>query len=153
MTDSTITGDIVERSARAQAYWEQLNCKFKDADRVFDGCIADAKSTLTDAGIDAYIENARFLGKMGRGAEPLLVYLEEAPTIASIAGEEILPEIKDFAYYLSKNTNFKAIVPFLQTLAAVTRRLQTRELLHHYFDLLKDMIEQTTLSVHGHHTT
>ncbi|MDQ6991693.1 MAG: VWA domain-containing protein [Mariprofundaceae bacterium] len=153
MTDSSITKDIVERSARAQAYWEQLNCKFKGADRVFDGCIADAKRVFTHEGIDAYIENARFLGKMGRGPEPLLIYLAEAPTIASIAGEEILPEIKDFAYYLSRNTNFKAIVPFLQTLTAVTRRLQTRELLLHYFDLLKDMIEKTTLSVHGHHTT
>ncbi len=148
-----MTEQVIARPARSQAYWEQLNCRFEAADRVFDECIVEAESLLSEAGVSEYIDCARFLGKMGRGVEPLLVYLEEAPTIASIAGEEILPEIKDFAYSLSKNTNFKAIVPFLQSLTAVTRRLQTRELLHHYFDLIKDMQDRTTGSVHGHHKT
>ncbi|MDX8398239.1 MAG: VWA domain-containing protein [Mariprofundaceae bacterium] len=145
--------EIIERSEQVQAYWEQLNCRFDAVDRVFDECIKEAQLLLSEQGMATYIESARFLGKMGRGAEPLLVYLEEAPSVASIVGEEILPEIKDFSYFLSKNTNFKAIVPFLQSLAAVTRRLHSHEQLHHYFDLLKKMIEDTSGSVHGHHTT
>ncbi|MDX8382211.1 MAG: VWA domain-containing protein [Ghiorsea sp.] len=145
--------ESIERSEKSQAYWQQLNCKFPAADRVFDEYILEAKTLLSEDGVHEYIENARFLGKMGRGVEPLLVYLEEAPTIASIVGEEILPDIKDFAYHLSKNTNFKAIVPFLQSLKAVTSRLQTYNLLHHYFDILKEMMEKTTGSVHGHHNT
>jgi len=144
---------VVERSAEVLAYWKQLNCRFAAADRVFDECIKEAKVLLSEEGVLEYIENARFLGKMGRGVEPLLVYLEDVPMIASIVGEDILPEIKDFAYYMSTHTNQKSIVPFLQSLPAVTRRLQTRELLLHYFDLLKDMMEKTTGSVHGHHKT
>jgi hypothetical protein len=142
-----------ERSAEDLAYWQALNCRFPDADRVFDECIKEAKALLTPAGVDAYIENARFIGKMGRGVEPLLIFLEEAPTVASIVGEQILPEIKDFCLYLSTNTNFKAINPFLQTLGAVARRLHSYEQLHHYFDIIKDMLEKTTSSVHGHHKT
>jgi len=145
--------EVIERSAKAQAYWEQLNCRFPAADKVFDECIKEAKALLSEEGVFAYIENARFLGKMGRGVEPLLVYLEEAPTVASIVGEEILPEIKDFCYFLSTNTNFKAMIPFLQSLSAVTRRLHSHEQLHYYFDLLKKMIADTSGSVHGHHTT
>jgi len=145
--------EIIERSAKAQAYWKQLDCRFPAADKVFDECIKEAKALLSKDGVVEYIENARFLGKMGRGVEPLLVYLEEAPTVASIVGEEILPEIKDFCLYLSTNTNFKAIIPFLQTLGAVTRRLHSYEQLHCYFKLLKKMLEGTTGSVHGHHST
>lgn len=144
---------VIERSPEVLAYWEQLNCRFPAVDKVFDNCMVEAKALLSQAGIEIYLENARAIGKMGRGPEPLLIFLEEAPSVAGIVGEDIIPEIKDFVFYLSQNTNFKAIVPFLQSLAAVTRRLQTHELLHHYFDLLKDMIERTTTSVHGHHKT
>ena len=142
-----------ERSEKSQAYWEQLNCRFPAANEVFDECILEAKALLSEEGVDAYIENARFIGKMGRGVEPLLIYLEEAPTVASIVGEEILPEIKDFCLFLSTNTNFKAIIPFLQSLGAVSKCLHSYEQLHHYFDILKDMLEETTASVHGHHKT
>jgi len=149
-----MTEQVIERSAKAQAYWEQLGCRFEAADRVFDECIKEALALLSQKGVSVYIENARFLGKMGRGPEPMLIYLEEAPTIASIVGEEILSEIKDFSLYLSNHTNHRSIAPFLQSLTAVTRRLQTSTLLHHYFDILKDMAERTTSSVHGgHHNT
>ncbi|MDX8387859.1 MAG: VWA domain-containing protein [Ghiorsea sp.] len=148
-----IVADKIKRSEKSEAYWKQLNCRFPAADSVFDECILEAKALLSEEGISIYIDNARFIGKMGRGAEPLLIYLEEAPAIASIVGEEILPEIKDFLYSMSKNTNFKAIVPLLQSLGAVTRRLQTIEQLHHYFSIIKQMKDETTSSVHGHHNT
>ncbi len=149
----TEVAEVKERTAQVQAYWEALNCRFPQADQVFDDCMAEALRLLSPEGVDSYIENARFIGKMGRGVEPLLIYLEEAPTVASIVGENILPDIKDFCLFLSTNTNFKAIVPFLQTLAAVTRRLHSYEQLHHYFDILKAMLDKTTGSVHGHHKT
>ena len=141
------------RTAEAQHYWEQLNCRFPAANKVFDDCFEAAQSLLSDEALDAYIEHARFIGKMGRGVEPLLLYLEEAPVVASIVGEEALEAIKDFVYFLSTNTNFKAIEPFLQSLAAVTRRLHSMEQWQAYIALLKHMIAETSGSVHGHHTT
>ena len=144
---------VEERTPEVAAYWETLGCRFADVDRVFDECMTEATALLSKEGVDSYLENARFIGKMGRGSEPLLVYLEEAPSVASIVGEGVLVEIKDFVYYLSTNTNFKAIIPFLQTISAVTRRLHSIEQLHYYFKLLKDMVQRTSGSVHGHHTT
>jgi nitric oxide reductase NorD protein len=145
--------EVIERSPELVTYWEELDCKFPAVDHVFDACMVEAKTTLSEEGIATYIEIARTLGKMGRGPEPLLIFLEEAPTVASLAGEEILPDIKDFVFHLSQNTNFKATVPFLQSLAAVSRKLHSSEQLHLYFDILKQMIKDTTASVHGHHTT
>ncbi|MFQ5581763.1 MAG: nitric oxide reductase activation protein NorD [Mariprofundaceae bacterium] len=148
-----MTVETLERTPEIEAYWQQLGCRFEQVEAVFGDCMREAQANLSKDGIDSYLECACFLGKMGRGPEPMLIYLEEAPGIAAIVGEEILPEIKDFVYFMSTNTNFKAIPPFLQSLGAVTRRLHSREQLHHYIELIRDMLERTSGSVHGHHTT
>lgn len=148
MTTETTTRDEV-----LVPWWEKLNCKFPQVDEVFDECMKEAAVRLSEAGLESYIENARFIGKMGRGPEPLLVYLEEAPRLASLIDEQVLVELREFAYYMSTHTNFKAIVPFLQTCVAVGKRLPTRKLFMRYVELVRDMMDRTTGSVHGHHTT
>src|SRR5664279_617163 len=134
-----------------QPYWERLNVGFPDVRAVFEECMVEARTLLTEEGIESYIDNARFLGKMGRGVEPILIYLEEAPTVAKNSGEPTLMMLKNFAYMLSKSTNFKAIVPFLQSIAAVSRRLHSQEQLQQYLDLSHQLMEDTTGSVHGLH--
>src|SRR3989338_10528906 len=62
--------------AELEAYWKQLDCGFPRVEPVFADCMHEALSTLSKQGVDAYIEHARFLGKMGRGAEPILIFLE-----------------------------------------------------------------------------
>ncbi|NWF35636.1 nitric oxide reductase activation protein NorD [Mariprofundus sp. KV] len=136
-----------------EMYWQRLNCKFAQVDKVFDDCMVEAKARLSKQGLVSYIEHAGFLGKLGRGPEPVLVYLEEAPVVASEVGEEALADLRDFAHYLSTHTNFKAMVPFLQTSSAVARRLKTHELFRQYIEVLRDMVEKTSVSVLGHHTT
>lgn len=142
-----------DRTAETARYWQQLGCKFALVDSVFDECMKEATQLLPAAALDLYIENARFIGKMGRGAEPLLVYLEEAPGVAALVGEQALVDLREFAHYMSTHTNFKAIVPFLQTSGAVARRLHSREVFTQYLELLRDMMNRTSGSVHGHHTT
>lgn len=142
-----------DRTAETARYWQQLGCKFALVDSVFDECMNEAALLLSTAALDLYIENARFIGKMGRGAEPLLVYLEEAPGVAALVGEQALVDLREFAHYMSTHTNFKAIVPFLQTSGAVARRLHSREVFTQYLELVRDMMNRTSGSVHGHHTT
>ncbi len=147
---------MIEKLARSTAvkiYWQRLNCNFAQADKVFDECLIEAKASLSEQGLVSYIDNARFLGKLGRGPEPLVIYLEEAPAVAVLVGEEVLDDLREFAHYMSTHTNFKAMVPFLQTIAAVARRLHNYELLHQYIETIRDMMDKTSASVHGHHTT
>jgi len=59
----------IVRSEKSEAYWQQLNCRFPAANEVFDACITAAKAALSEEGVHAYIENGRFIGKMGRGVE------------------------------------------------------------------------------------
>jgi len=136
-----------------EMYWQRLNCKFAQVDRVFDECMKEAKALLSKQGLVDYIEHAGFLGKLGRGPEPILVYLEEAPGVASVVGEEALADLREFAHYLSTHTNFKAMGPFLQSSGAVARRLKSYDLFKQYIEIIRDMTERTSGSVHGHHTT
>ncbi|TLS67946.1 VWA domain-containing protein [Mariprofundus erugo] len=145
--------ETFERNMVVKMYWQKLGCNFAQVDRVFDECMKEARALLSEEGINSYIENARFIGKMGRGPEPLLVYLEEAPGVAAQLGEGVLVDLREFAHYMSTHTNFKAMVPFLQTSGAVARRLQSHELFMRYIELIRDMMDRTSGSVHGHHTT
>ncbi len=147
---ATQTVDIPES---LQAHWAELACGFPRVAEVFPECMREALLTLSPQGVAAYIEHARFLGKMGRGAEPILIFLEEWPAVAQMVGEAVLPDIMGFIRKMWKSPNGKAIVPFLQSLPITARRLHTRELLCDYLVIAQDLMDRTTGSVHGIHQT
>ncbi|HEY0663833.1 MAG TPA: hypothetical protein VGD18_04420, partial [Thiobacillaceae bacterium] len=135
------------------AYWRQLDTRFPQVEEVFDDCMAEALAVLTREGVDAYLEAGRVIGKLGRGAEPMLAFMEEWPSTAKAVGEAALPAVMALIQRMQKSPNGRAIAPFLQTLAPVAKRLQSPALLQHYLDLTLDFMERTTGSIHGHHTT
>jgi nitric oxide reductase NorD protein len=140
-------------SERLRLYREQLDCRFPQVGEVFEDCCVEALRVLSRRWCRAYLDYARFLGRMGRGVEPVLAFLEEVAAIAAILGEDALPALTRSMHRLWKSPNGKAITPFLQTLAAVARRLGAREQMQHYLDLTLDFMERTTGSIHGIHQT
>jgi nitric oxide reductase NorD protein len=136
-----------------QTYWAQIDTRFKPVKDVFEDVMAEALAILTREGINAYLEAARVIGKLGRGVEPMLAFLEEWPSAARALGEDALPEIMAVIQRMQKSPNGKAITPFLQTLAPVARKLHSQERMRHYLDITLDFMERTTGSIHGHHTT
>jgi len=136
-----------------KAYWAILDTRFKPVEDVFEDVMAEALAILTREGINHYLEAACLIGKLGRGVEPMLAFLEEWPSAAKEVGEDALPEVMALIQRMQKSPNGKAIAPFLQTLAPVARRLQSRERMRNYLDLTLDFMERTTGSIHGHHTT
>jgi nitric oxide reductase NorD protein len=131
----------------------QLDCGFVAVQAVFADCMDDAVLALSAAGIDAYLACARALGKMGRGPEPVLAFLQEWPQIAQSVGEDTLVDVSALLHGMQKSPNSAAMAPLLQTLAAVTRRLQGADPLRHYLQVVREMMARTTVSIHGHHTT
>ncbi|MEF8752443.1 MAG: VWA domain-containing protein [Accumulibacter sp.] len=138
---------------RLAACRARLDCRLPQVDGVFADCLREAIAVLTPAGVDAYLDCARFLGRIGRGAEPLLAFLEEWPAVARCVGEESLPAVVATLQRLHKSPNGKAIAPFLQSLAAVSRRLAAGGQLQRYLDLTLRLMERTSGSIHGIHQT
>ncbi|MDD5300692.1 MAG: VWA domain-containing protein [Gallionella sp.] len=139
--------------AELEAYWKQLDCGFPRVEPVFAECMRDALATLSKEGVAAYVEHARFLGKMGRGAEPILIFLEKWPAVAKALGEDALPAVMECIRRMWKSPNGNSITPFLQSLPATARRLQSLQQLRSYLDIVLDFMERTTGSIHGIHQT
>ncbi|MDX8408439.1 MAG: hypothetical protein R8J84_00130 [Mariprofundales bacterium] len=136
-------------SVDVTSYRQRLGRTFPEVDRVFEDRLREATHLLTPAGVDGWLEGAIFLGKLGRGAEPMLIFLEEAPLVAAILGESSIVTLKDMAYAISRTPNGDAITPFLQTAATAARRLEDASLFDGYLSLIKMVMEQTTTSVHS----
>jgi nitric oxide reductase NorD protein len=130
-------------------YRQILDCKFARVQSVFDDCLAYAQRRLSGDGVMAYVEGARDLGKMGRGEEPVLMFLEAIPRLAHSVGEEVIPLIVEFTRQLGKTPNGKAIAPFLQSLGAAARSLESREMVEEYLHLVWQTMQRTTPRVHG----
>ncbi len=138
---------------RLQQFREQLTCNFEQLDHVFADCMTEAEALLSPEGIKDYLDGASLVCMIGRGFEPVLVYLEEMPEVADQLGEEAIGLISRTVWKISRSPNGKAILPFLQTVAEAARRLGSLELLGHYVDFVLDFMERTTGSIHGFHTT
>ncbi|MDP1606502.1 MAG: VWA domain-containing protein [Rhodocyclaceae bacterium] len=136
-----------------KVYWTRLDCGLKPVADVFEDCMTEALAVLAQEDIDRYLDAASVLGKMGRGPEPVLAFLEEWPAIGAAAGSEMLAPVMDFIRAMQKSPNSRAITPFLQTLAAVARRLQAGEQLQFYIDIAQDLMQRTSRSMLGQHIT
>jgi hypothetical protein len=141
----------VPNALQLQAWRDQLGCAFPQITDVFADCMAEAHAQLTPEGIDDYLTQARFLGKMGRGVEPVLIFLQEWPQVAQLVGEDALSPVMAAVKLINKSPNSQAIAPLLQALAAVARRLPTLAQLQHYLNLSLNLMERTSSSIHGIH--
>ena len=149
LTQPLATGAVMRHAALR----ERLDCRFVAVDTVFDECMDEALRALSPAGLDASLEHARWLGKLGRGVEPLLSFLEIWPTVALQAGEATLAPLAQATQALQKSPNGPAIVALHQSLGAVARRLRSPELMAQYLALVVDLMQRTSISIHGRHAT
>jgi len=135
------------------AYREKLKCNFPQIQECLEDYVQDAVRNLSNKGIDNYFSGASLICMIGRGWEPVSIYLEEMPEMANQLGEDILEIVSKSVWDMSRSPNGKAIPPFMMCLPEASRRLGTLEQMKHFFEILEEMVDETTTSVHGHHKT
>ena len=104
---------------------QRLNSRFPEVDAVFDDHVARARTLLgaDEATLLAWVDLAGWLGRLGRGVEPLLVALETLPEVLHTAGVGVLQPLRETLAALQKSPDGRALGPLLQSLPAVARRL------------------------------
>jgi len=127
---------------------DQLKCSFGQLEDVFEDCVNDACRQLTPEGVKAYLKGASLVCMIGRGFDPVLVYLEEMPTVAHRVGEASLELVSKTVWDMSRSPNGKAIPLFLDTVAEAARRLGSEDCFTHYVELIVEMMENTSRSIH-----
>lgn len=138
---------------QVQTYWYELDCGFQPVAEVFEECVYEALAIFSRTQMKAYLEAARVLGKLGRGPEPMLAFLEAWPGVVTAVKDDPLARVMDFVRAMQKSPNGPAIAPFLQSLGAVARRLQSVDQIGAYMDIARELMARTTGSIHGHHAT
>ena len=146
------TAEVVEE-CRYPAYRSALKCNFPQLEDVFENCMDEAVKSLSEDGMQAYLEGASLVCMIGRGFEPVLVYLEEVPQISRHVGEQAAGQIAQSVWKISRTPNGVSILSFLQALPSAARRLQSQQSFDHFIEIVLDFMEKTTGSIHGFHTT
>jgi len=140
-------------TGRYPAYRGMLKCNFAQLEDVFDGCMDEASKSLSEKGIQAYLEGASLVCMIGRGFEPVLVYLEEVPQICKIVGEQAANQVAQSVWQISRTPNGVSILAFLQALPSAARRLRSKDSFDRFIEIVFDFMHATTGSIHGFHTT
>jgi hypothetical protein len=134
-------------------YRKKLKCSFEQIEDCFDDYMKDVLRSLSNDGIEDYLKGASMVCMIGRGFEPVLVYLEEMPNIARNLGEEMLSMVSQAVWDMSRTPNGNSIPPFMQCLPEASRRLGTKKQMKYFIEIIFEMMHSTTGSIHGHHTT
>ncbi|MBE7563724.1 hypothetical protein H7F10_12355 [Acidithiobacillus sp. HP-6] len=133
-------------------YWRRhLDCAFSSVQAVFADCFTIAGAQWQEQELFAYVDAARFLCKLGRGAEPVMAFLEGWPEVVAAAGHDCIDPVLQWVAKIQRSPNGDVIGLFFQTLPAVTRALPNQTLLRDYLDLLTDIAERSSTSIHGRH--
>jgi len=139
------------QEADLQAYREKLKCSFEQIEECFEDYIQDALRNLSNKGVEDYLSGASLICMIGRGWEPVSIYLEEMPEMAQRLDESILEIVSKHVWDMSRSPNGKAIPPFMQCLPEASRRLGTMRQMQNFLDIIFEMMETTTTSVHSYH--
>jgi hypothetical protein len=96
----------------------------------------EAARSMSPAGLRDYLEGARGLCELGRGADVVVSFLEEMPAVVKECGEDIIRDCVSAAMKLASMTSGEVITLLFASLPTAARRLGDPELLRSYLALI-----------------
>ena len=133
--------------------WRELDCRLPGVQAVFEACADSTLDRLTEAQQHGLWGAGRQLGKMGRGAAPVMAWLTHWPEVVVLIGDEALDDVMALVHAMNRSPNSAAIAPMLGSLATAAKRLGAADGLRQYLQLVQQFMQQTTGSIHGHQQT
>jgi nitric oxide reductase NorD protein len=140
-------------AAPQRALHERLGSRFPGVDAVLDAALERALPRLSPQGLLDWIDWCAALGRLGRGPAPLLAALHAWPETVPWVGEAALADVQAALRTLQRSPNGPAIAGLLETLPEVARELRGAAALAEYLALVLQLMQRTSVSIHGHHAT
>ena len=160
---SGATSVLGPHDPQLQAAWQVLDCALPAVRPIFDACAHEAMTRLSPEALQAYWLGGRQLGKLGRGAAPVLAWLTywpevvEAVQAAKVMDKTAVSHTQEAVMALllrmHKSPNSAAMAPLITSLGPVAQRLAGPDLLAGYLQTVGHFMDRTTGSIHGFHTT
>ncbi|WP_251971009.1 hypothetical protein [Sphaerotilus microaerophilus] len=93
--------------------------RFAEVDAIFDACVAQARERLDADTVDAWLDLAFWLGRLGRGAEPQRQWLLHGAALLARLGPGLLAPLREALAALQKTPDGRAIGALLAVLPAL----------------------------------
>ncbi|HUW29273.1 MAG TPA: nitric oxide reductase activation protein NorD [Sulfuriferula sp.] len=100
----------------------------------------DAARVFSPAGLEHYLQGAKSLRGLGRGCDLVATYIQNAPAIARVVGEDVVPELVHSAMMMASKTSGTVIELVLATAPTAAERLGDAELFGKYLQLLNVLL-------------
>ncbi|MEY2994712.1 MAG: hypothetical protein RL357_1647 [Pseudomonadota bacterium] len=145
-------------AAELLPHWERLGCQLDGVAAVFSEVLPRWIHRWDAEQLESYLAGGKRLGQLGRGAEPVLCWLECWPDVLNQIAESQERESLETTLWalvqrFQRSPNSAAIAPLLQVLAPVARRLGSAVLVAQFLDWVGDFADDTSGSVHGRQVT
>jgi len=134
-------------SVRLEDYQEQLAGLPPAAADVLRREWPEVTRVFSPLGLDRYVRGALALAQLGRGAELVETYLEEAPAVAQELGEDAAEALLGAAMKMASRTSGAVLAQLFASAPTATKRLADPELFGAFLQLVDHLLGQVPRGV------
>jgi Mg-chelatase subunit ChlD len=118
-----------------------------DAAGVLRASWQDAARAFSAQGLERYLRGAQALHALGRGAEPVASFIQEAPAVAREIGEDAVADLVQAALGMASKTSGSVIALVIATSPTAAKRLGEPGLFRGYLQFLAQLLAQAPRGV------
>ncbi len=127
-------------SIHLEDYQEILGELSDNSREILQSAWQEAARVFSPRGLQNYLEGAVSLKGLGRGSELVATYIESAPNIAKMLGEDVIPDLVYSAMKMSSKTSGTVIELVLATAPTAAERLGDAALFSKYLQLINTLL-------------
>jgi len=127
-----------------EEFLEQASPEIRD---VLEGTFQEASRVMSPAGLQQYMEGAKSLCNLGRGAHVVVTYLQEMPLVVKECGEDVIADGISSALKLSSMTSAEVVALLFSSMPSAARNLGDAELFRGYLTLIHQLASTASRGV------
>jgi nitric oxide reductase NorD protein len=114
---------------------------------VLESTFQEASRVMSPTGLQEYMDGAKSLCNLGRGAGVVVSYLEDMPLVAKECGEDVISDCLTAAMKLSSMTSAEVVSLLFNSMPTAARNLGDAELFRGYLTLIHQLASTASRGV------
>jgi len=134
-------------SIKLEDYEEFLTEAAPEIRDVLESTFQEASRVMSPTGLQEYMDGAKSLCNLGRGAGVVISYLQEMPQVAKECGEDVISDCLTAAMKLSSMTSAEVVTLLFASMPTAARNLGDAELFRGYLTLIHQLASTASRGV------
>ncbi len=134
-------------SIKLEDYEDFLNEAAPEIRDVLESTFQEASRVMSPTGLQEYMDGAKSLCNLGRGANVVISYLQEMPLVAKECGEDVISDCLTAAMKLSSMTSAEVVSLLFASMPTAARNLGDAELFRGYLTLIHQLASTASRGV------